>query len=312
MTRRSLDLVAVSELVLAGALWGFGFVAAVWALRDFGMFTIGTLRCAIAFVVGMMICLTIPRLRRALSWSQFRLAMWPGFFITLTLILQTWGLRYTTATKSGFITCIYILIVPVMERILLGRRIPKYHFAFVLLALLGMALICDLPQYFMTPRADAAGFDPREAWNIGDWLTLACAFAASLQIVWFGKIHSKIKSSFVFNIYQTFWAGLIPCCLMFIFETLPSHVHALPFWGLMSLALGSTMIAFALQVRAQKKIAPSLASLLYLLESPFAAFFGIFFLGERFTFQNGLGCTIIIFALGASVLVAQGSAPEVN
>lgn len=304
-----LQLSAVAELVLAAGLWGFGFVATYWALEDFGPLSISALRCTIAVVVGFAICFAFPRLRSQLNRRQMGLAFWPGVFMTLTLILQTWGLRYTTATKSGFITTLYVLIVPILERLILSRRIPKYHFAFVFLALIGMALICDIPQ--LISGTVSSGSSAREIWNFGDWLTLACAFAAALQIFWFGKIQNEIKSSFIFNLYQTFWAGLIPLALMFFFEAWPKEIHSLPIAGMISLTFGSTLVAFALQVRAQKKISPSIASLIFLLESPFAALFGLWFLGERLTPQIVLGAVIILISLITSVVVAsRTSAPE--
>lgn len=302
---RPLKISAVFELILAGGLWGFGFIASMWALTDLGPLGVTGLRFVFACVAGLAICVVLPGLRRQLSWSQFKMAFWPGVFLFSTLILQTWGLRFTTATKSSFITCLYVLIVPVMERVLLGRRIPRYHFVFVVLALIGVGLICDVPQMFMAPTVGGTGVNPRELWNLGDWLTLACAVFASLQIVWFGRIQDKIESSFNFNIYQCIWAAPVPIALAFAMEPVTLRLSGLAWGGLGMLVFGSTLIAFGLQVRAQKSISPSLASLLFLLESPFAAFFGILLLNERLTFTNAVGCSIILFALGASVLFAQ-------
>ncbi len=294
---------AVLELVFASMLWGFGFIATAWALEEMGPITLTGLRMSLAFGFGLLICLVVPALRRQLALGQFKLAFWPGLFLSVTMILQTWGLKYTTVTKSGFITTLYVLMVPILERMMLGRRIPKYHMFYVLAALAGVALICDLPQLFRAPAA--AGVDPRTVWNLGDWITLACAFAASLQIVWFGRIQTEIRSSFVFNVFQTFWAGIIPFCLMFVFESLPKHLDGLPLAGMLELIFGSTMIAFSLQVRAQKKLSPSVSSLIFLLESPFAAIFGFLVLNENPTLQTLIGATIILAALISSVVFSK-------
>ncbi len=304
MLKRPLEVSAVGELVFAAGLWGFGFIATVWALEDFGPLWISGLRCSVAFVFGLLVCLISPRLRAGLKKTQFYLAFWPGLFLAGTLVLQTWGLRYTTATKSGFITTLYVLMVPVLERALLGRKIPRFHIVFVLIALVGVAMICDFAQIFRATPSDVSIERARELWNFGDWLTLGCAVAATLQIVWFGKIHTRIESSFVFNVFQTFWAGLIPFTLMFFLEPTPSKLSALSLGGMLMLTFASTLIAFALQVRAQKKVSPSLASLVFLLESPFAAIFGIMFLGERLTWMNASGALIILLSLGASVVYA--------
>ncbi len=306
MNQRPLNPAALIELLIAASLWGFGFVATVWALQELGPLAISGLRFVLAAGVGGIICLIVPSLRRQIKKSQFMLAFWPGMFLATTLVLQTWGLRYTTATKSGFITTLYILVVPVMERILLSRRIPKYHLVFVLLALVGVGMICDIQQMFFTPVASENSVaHAKELWNIGDWLTLSCMVAASLQIVWFGKIADQIESSFAFNVYQCLWAAPVPLALAFAFENVTLNLSPTPMLGLGMLAFGSSLIAFALQVKAQKSIAPSLASLLYLLESPIAALFGVLLLGERLTVENGVGCAVILIALATSVVFEQ-------
>lgn len=307
---------AVLELVLASMLWGFGFIATAWTLRAIGPIALTAIRMSFGFIFGFLVCAALPSLRRQLAWDQLLLAFWPGIFLSATMVLQTWGLQYTTVTKSGFITTLYVLFVPLLERALLGRRIPKYHMFYVFGALIGVALICDLPQLFRSSLSSVPGLlpgsvqtsiviDPRTVWNLGDWITLGCAIAASLQIVWFGKIQKDIRSSFVFNTFQTFWAALIPFFLMFIFEVVPTKLTGLPLWGMLELIFGSTMIAFSLQVRAQKKISPSVSSLIFLLESPFAAIFGFLVLKEIPSVQTLVGGVIILAALISSVVFSN-------
>jgi drug/metabolite transporter (DMT)-like permease len=296
MSNRQIESTALIELILASALWGFGFIATSWVLREVSPLTLTGLRMSLAFAFGFLLILIVPSLRRQLSMSQFRLAFWPGIFLSVTMFLQTLGLKSTTVTKSGFITTLYVLIVPVMERFLLGRRIPKYHMLYVLGALIGVGFICDLG------RMGAAD----SSLTIGDWITLACSFAAALQIVWFGKIADRIENSFHFNVYQLFWTGIVPFIAMFIFES-PSlkHLSLWPTIGFIELIFGSSLIAFALQVRAQKKLSPSVSSLVYLLESPFAAIFSFALLSEPMTTKTLIGAAIIMASLVASIVFSQ-------
>jgi drug/metabolite transporter (DMT)-like permease len=294
---------AVIELVIAGALWGFGFIAATWALDGMGPLAITGWRFVIAVIVGGAIILARKELREDLNMRSFIAASAPGLFISLSLITQTWGLRFTTATKSGFITILYVLIVPVLERLWLGRRVPKFHVVYVLGALIGVALICDLPSAVFGGGSQAE----RDVLNFGDALTLLCAVFAALQIIWYGMIQDKIGSSFVFNLYQSFWAGVLPLAASFVFEPMPTFPKPTVGIGLAMLALGSTLIAFALQIRAQKKISPSLASLLFLLESPFAGFFAILFLNEKLTTMTATGAAIILLSLASSVVFQRES-----
>jgi drug/metabolite transporter (DMT)-like permease len=296
---------AIIELTIAGALWGFGFVAAIWALRGMGPLSITGWRFAIAAVFGLGISVLIPSLRSTLKiWSQWKLAFFPGLMLSATLCLQTWGLQYTTATKSAFITTLYVLMVPLLERFLLKRRLPRFHLVYVAIALIGVALICDLQAIWLeAPNLDHldAATLAKNRLNIGDLVTFLCAMTATLHILWFGVIARKIGSSFTFNNIQSVWAGLLPLAFSFVLETPPRPSFGdFSMVGLLMLAFGSTLIAFAFQVRAQKHISPSLVSLLFLLESPFSALFAIAFLGEGLRAVQWAGASLILCAAALS------------
>ncbi|MES2857090.1 MAG: DMT family transporter, partial [Bdellovibrionota bacterium] len=246
---------AVLELVIAGALWGFGFIAAVFALEQVSPIGIQAWRFTVAFGVGAIILLVQ---RKSFDSAAFKLAIIPGLMLSATLILQTWGLKYTSATKSGFITVLYILVVPLLEYVFRKKSIPRYHLAYVVAALVGVALVCGWPRLSLGAEDSV--------WNFGDTLTLACAVVAAIHIFWVGLISEKIEDAFKFNVYQSFWAGAIPLAIVLVTEPLVMPTGR-PLFGLMMLAIGSTLIGFALQVKAQKVISASLASLLFLLES---------------------------------------------
>lgn len=300
---------AVLELVFAGSLWGFGFISAIWALTEMGPLTITATRFVLASIVGVPIALAIPSLRRHANFATLKLAFLPGLMLSMVLVFQTWGLMYTTATKSSFITCLYTLMVPILEAIWLKRRLPRLHLIFVVLALFGVALICDLPGA-VTGRL-ASGPSEKQMWNWGDFLTFICAIAATIHILWFALIRDRIGSSFVFNLAQGFWAGLLPLVLAFFIEKVPAWpLSAKPLIGILSLSFGSTLIAFALQVRAQKEISPSLASLLFLLESPFATLFAVTLLEESLRTDQWVGAGLIMIAVAASTMFTAESQDE--
>ncbi len=281
---------AIAELVFAGLFWGFGFVATVWALQEIGPFAVSTLRFGAAAAILLALVLCRKEWRRHLTGAQAGLAFLPGLFLALTLVFQIWGLRYTTATKSSFITTLYVLVVPALERWFLNRRLHRLHWLFAAIALVGTALIC--------------GFQAGD-WNVGDLLTLACMLAASFQILWFGRIAARIDSAMTFNFWQIAW-GFALCLPTLFFEPgalLPRGPLA---WsGMASTILGSTVIAFALQIRAQKVLSPSVASLLYLLESPFATLFAIAILGERLAPSQWLGAGLILVSVAAAAWMSS-------
>ncbi|MGE0633984.1 MAG: DMT family transporter [Pseudobdellovibrionaceae bacterium] len=285
------QILAVIELIFAGVLWGFGFIASVWCLQSFSPLSLTTTRFAIASAVGLLILL-IPRVREGIGNRDFWTAAIPGFMLSATLILQTWGLKYTTATKSGFITTLYVMLVPVFEMFFMKRKLHFMHAPLVFLALVGTAMIVDLKW---------------DGFNLGDLLTLICAFTAALHIFYLGIVSPKIKNSFAFNTFQSIWASLLALGCIPFFEG-PHFKGMIPqAWiGLTSLAFGSTLIGFYLQVKAQRILSPSLSSLLFLLESPFAMIFAILILHEALVGFQFVGAVIIFAsAICATVLESQ-------
>jgi drug/metabolite transporter (DMT)-like permease len=157
---------AFTELFFASALWGFGFIATVWALQSYSPLWITALRFSLAFAIGL-IPIVLTGARREFNRANFKLAFQPGILIALTLIAQTWGLQYTTATKSAFLTVLYVLIVPAIESVFRKAKLPRFHFFFVTIAILGVALICGLFS-----NANASDLSKTE-WNRGDALWFA-------------------------------------------------------------------------------------------------------------------------------------------
>lgn len=298
---------AAVELAIAGALWGFGFVAAMWSLKAGGPLAITGWRFVVAAAIGLCFSFLISRLRKSdrpkTNWKlNLKTAGLPGLFIAGTLIFQTWGLQFTTATKSGFITCLYVLIVPLIEPLLGGPRPMRAVWLSALGALVGVALMCGL--------FTAQELDDRSRLNLGDFLTLLAAFCASFHILAIDRISAKLGQGFdshTFNTAQSLAAGLPTLAIALSIEpgtlSFPVRLIADPgvaTIGFLSLAIGSTLIAFALQVRAQKYIPPTTASLLFLLESPFAAIFATLLLSEIMGPMQLIGGAIILTSVGYS------------
>lgn len=298
---------AAIELAIAGALWGFGFVAAMWSLKAGGPLAITGWRFAVAAFIGLSFSLVIRQLRKVsrpgTDWKlNLKTAGLPGLFIAGTLIFQTWGLQYTTATKSGFITCLYVLIVPLIEPLLGGPRPSRAVWLSAFCALVGVALMCGL--------FTAQDLDERSRLNFGDFLTLLAAFCASFHILAIDRVSAKLGQGFdshKFNTAQSLAAGLPTLAIALAIEpgalSFPVRLVVDPSVatiGFFSLAIGSTLIAFALQVRAQKYIPPTTASLLFLLESPFAAIFATLLLTEVMGPTQLIGGAIILTSVGFS------------
>ena len=287
--QKNSSLVAAGELLLAANIWGFGFIATVWALEGMGPLWMSSLRFLLAGFLALPLLIFYPSLRSEFTLANFRMIFLPGLFLSLTLVLQTWGLRYTSATKSGFITTLYVAFVPVVEWLFFSKGMTILQGICVAVALGGMALIAG-PQDF-------------GAINTGDLLTLLCALAAACHIISVGRFASRMKSALLFNTFQSLWAGILPLGLAILIESPPMNALALkPLSGFLYLTIFSTLFAFMLQIRAQKFLSPALASMIFLLESPFAAVYAYLLLGERLGWLQWAGAFVILIAVSLSTM----------
>lgn len=266
-------------------MWGFGFIATIWTLESISPLCSMLVRFGVSFLVGEFISLVI--FKHAWTWQQLKISLPAGLFLGITLLVQTLGLEYTTATNSGFITTLYVVFVPLFGRIFFKQTLQGLHLICILVALLGTALLVNLHHFQL---------------NTGDALTFICALTASVQILYVGNISHKIDDAFRFNNFQSLWSTL----LALTFIPLDPAPFRAPFslnstLGLLSITFCSTLFAFFLQIRAQKILSANASSLLLLLESPFAFFFAFLLLNERPSFLQLIGAALILIAAFASV-----------
>lgn len=277
---------ATFELFIASLLWGFAFISVVWALEAYTPLAIVTLRFLVVALLGIPAAILFKSFRKDLSVDLLRATFLPGAFLSTTLLLQTFGLKYTSATNSGFITTLYVLFTPLTESILRRKRPSKLLMTGIGIAVLGTAFICQVHKM--------------KALNVGDVFTILCAWAAVGQFISLSHIVPKMKvSAFAFNIGQSFWISLLCGVFMLGLEPLPKLVldpSTKAFWGLVTLSFGASLIAFFLQIRAQRVLSASTASLICLMESPFAAIFAALCLHERFSGWQIVGAILILYA----------------
>lgn len=281
-------------LVLAGMIWGMGFVAVKWALPTYSPLWISALRFLVAGIISLPFFFYFRTYKKSLK--SLKWALWASFFSFITLTTQTVGLKYTTVAKSGFITCLYVFFTPLIESVIFKRKIPALFWALAGVALVGVMFLCELQL---------------SSFNFGDFLTLICALAAAMQIVAVGKIMNDFDSGLEMNVIQTLGMMILALPLAFFMEGAPSAGLA-PFtalenyftpgavWGILFVGIFSSFIAFWIQAHAQKKIESHVVGLIFLLESPFAVMWGKIFLGESLTVKGAVGATLILLSVGVT------------
>lgn len=289
------------ELTIASIFWGFGFTATVWSLETLSFPALTFYRFFGAFIFGSAIWF-YSKPDKSDLWQDFKNAKEAGFWLGLTLILQTWGLLTTSPTKSAFITVLYVIFVPLLAAIIDKHRLSTKHLFALGIALVGTSMIIQI---------DFANL------NFGDLITLANAVTAAFQIRVLGKLAPKAKSHYNFNLFQCLWTSSL-CLPLLIAEVISPNLfkgswnlfslNHLGLLGLLSLTFGSSLLAFFLQVRAQDKVNPSVAAILFLMESPFSAFFAAWLLGERLSMTQLVGAGLIFVACFVVSVLPSSSA----
>ena len=187
--------------------------------------------------------------------------------------LQQMGLETTTSGKAGFITALYIVIVPIAG-IFLRQKAPRAIWLSVALAVVGLYLLCVQESFSITE---------------GDWYVLLCSFCFAGHILLIDHFTRKVDgvalSCVQFLVMETpDWAGLLAC------------IGPVLYVGIFSSGVGYT-----LQILAQKDSNPTVVSLLLSLESVFATVAGALILGDRMSGKEYLGCVLML----AAVVLAQ-------
>ncbi len=287
-------LLGVAAAVTAALLWGFAFIALKWAYAGIGPIWLTVIRFFVAFAIALPMIRVHREMRRALSWKDATLAVLPGVLLGVDLLLQAKGLAETSVANSGFLTVLYAVFVPIGEVLLLRRRVRQILWIWIALALVGSALLTGLLR--------DSGTSPQATFNRGDLLTVACAVFGALHILAVCAIEPKIRSAFATNAWQLLWAGIVTLPFALCTEPAPSlSVLTWPVLGSMTyLVVVSTILGFFLQLKAQQHLPPSSAGLLCVLESPFAATFAYFLLGETLTPSRMVGAGLmLVAAIGA-------------
>lgn len=285
-------------LLLCSFFWGIAFAAQSNAMNHVEPYTFVFLRSAITCLVLIAFYPFLNRLSgetgRPVASGRKHLFVGAlcGSALVLATILQQIGLVTTTTAKCGFITALYIIIVPILG-IFLGRRPSPVIWIGVLVSLAGL--------YFLCMKGDASI-------NIGDVFTLASAFAFALHITLIDRLGGDLNSIRL-SAVQFGTAAVIAGIITFFFET-PTIGGILSCWkDILFVAVFSGAIGFTFQIIGQKHTDPTLASLIMCLESVFAAVGGWLILGQALSGREILGCALM---LSASVIALLPSGKKEN
>lgn len=277
-------LAADFSLLLVAVFWGSNFVIMKEALEIIEPFTYLGIRFCLAAL--LLVALFWKRLAKVPA-GVYRDGCLIGFFLFAGFAFQTVGLLYTTPANSGFITGTAVVIVPFLY-FLVTRRSPGWW------AYLGGILAAS--GLYLFSSNNAAGF------NIGDLLTLICAFMFAAHIVAIA-ICVRRSDAIVLSVIQIAFTGLASFTIALLFEPSAGMFQHPPLiWGAIAYAIVfCTIGAFVTQTIAQRYTPPSHAVLILSLEAVFAGLFSYLFWGELFSLRRLSGAVLIL----AGILVTE-------
>ena len=286
-------VIGVFELALTAFIWCVAFVAQSVGMDYIGPFTFN---CARFFIGGIVLIPLIFFLNRGKknevkneqSREQKKNTIIGGILCGILLCaassFQQFGIMQTSVGKAGFITALYIIIVPLLG-IFLHKRITLLMGISALITVFGFYLLCISGQIEI---------------NRGDLLVLICAFIFSLHILVI-DIYSPKGDCVTISCIQFFVSGIISGICMFLFET--------PVWAdifaayipVLYAGIFSCGVAYTLQIVGQKNMEPAVASLILCLESVFSAIAGWLILKQALSRRELIGCIFVFTA----VILAQ-------
>ena len=224
----------------------------------------------------------------SLRARHFGVGILCGSFLVLATILQQIGIVTTTTAKSGFITALYIVIVPILG-ILLKRMPAPTIWLGVMLSMVGLYFLCMTDSLTL---------------NAGDMITLCSAFAYAAHITLIDRLGGSLNSARLSAI-QFGTAAVISCVITFVLET-PTMEGILACWkDVLFVAVCSGALGYTFQIIGQKYTEPTLASLILCLESVFAAVGGWVLLNQTLSGREMLGCTLMLCASVVALLPAK-------
>ena len=281
-------------LLLTAIIWGFAFAAQSLGMEKIGPFTFQASRMILASLVLLPTALIFSKKREKttgkkeafLDKKTLLAGMACGFFLFTAASLQQIGIVYTSVGHAGFLTALYLLIVPVLG-IFMGKKVSARIWFCILLALIGLYLL------FMTGEGLSL--------SIGDVLATLCAFVFSLHIITVDKLTQELDGVKISFVQMTF-AGLLSLVCALIFEE-PRIADIAASWLPIAYAgVLSCGVAYTLQIVGQKYAEPTVASIVMSLESVFAVISGVLLLSQIPTGFEIAGCIVMFTAMVISQL----------
>lgn len=305
-------------LLLTAAIWGVAFVAQSVGMNYVGPFTFNSIRFFIGglFLVPFIFVTKAKEKRKLLKEMEAeglsekskaeRQAEWEivgrvqrkynftggiccGLALCAASLLQQIGIMHTTVGKTGFITTLYVIMVPILG-IFLKKKIPAAVWLSAVLSLLGLYLLC---------MKETLSFQK------GDLYVLACAFVFALHIMIIDHFSPK-GDGVVISCIQFFVSAIVSGMGMLLLEHPSLSGILAAYVPILYAGILSCGVAYTLQIIGQKDTEPAVASLILSMEAVISVLAGWIILGQVLSGRELLGCVIVFAAVIMAQLAEQG------
>ena len=291
-------------LMTTAIIWGTAFVAQKAGMDLLGPIAFNGIRTLVGAIALIPVILIMNKSRKEKEPINKTLII-GGICCGLALCaagnVQQIGLYYTSVSHTGFITALYVVMVPLMG-IFLKKKVTPIMWCCVIASAVGLYLLCIPPEGF-------------GAVNGGDIIILICAFCFAVHILVIDHFSPKVDGVKL-SCIQFFVAGIVSLIIMPFVD--PALGHALPtvasvtgsWFTILYAGVMSCGVAYTFQVIGQKYTDSSIAAMILCLESVFALIAGMILLGEMMSLREIIGCVIMFAAILIANLPASTAQKE--
>lgn len=277
------NIVAIAALFLTAAIWGLSYSAQTEAMKNMEPLSFVSLR----YVLGCLVLLPfILYKRKKIEKSLLTGGVICGFCLAGGEILQQFGLLYTTAGKAGFLTALYVIMIPVIG-IFIRKKSEILIWIASLLSVAGTYLLCS------DGTIGTIG-------NRGDIMMLICALFFAFQFIAIAKFAPEADALQLAAVQFLTVAIISGAAALIVGEkcslsNITGAISPILYCGIIAIGFACTV-----QVAVQKYVHPATASIILSTASVFAVIWGCLILNEKYSVQNLIGCAILF---GATILV---------
>lgn len=280
-------------LFLTAFIWGTAFVAQSVGMDHIGPFTFNAVRSLVGGLALIPVILVFNRrkspARRQTERANRKVLLLGGVCCGLALgvasCLQQVGMQYTTVGKAGFLTALYIVIVPILG-LFFRRKAGAKLWVSVAIAIVGLYLLCMSGSLRL---------------QLGDFLVLLCALAFSVHIMVIDHFTTQVDGVQMSCIQFFVAAAFSAVCMLFTEGVPDPGAVAISWVPILYAGVLSSGVGYTLQIVGQKGVNPTAASLVLSLESVISVLAGWVILGQSMSPREILGCVLMFCA----ILLAQ-------